>query len=186
MGFARLLSAVLLLASPLAHAADEDDDEEEDEGDPELDDDLGEEPADLDAPAKLSSPREGTTFSFTAPLGVGGGPPGVGFAYGISGTIGGGALSVPLYVVIADGGDKGGQYVVGLRYNAPRLFYIEALVGWVKVVPTSGATLGAGGGLGFDIPIYQHFALDVGVTVAYCLDQHQVFAMGYAGPTLHF
>ena len=152
-----------------------------------LDEELNDEDEleDLDEPAKPSSPREGTTFSITVPLGFGGGPSGTGLAWGLSGAIGGGALSMPLYLVIANGGHAGGQYMIGIRYNAPKVFFIEALAGWVKADASVGATLGAGAGLGFDIPVYRRFMITVGGTVSYAFAQHGVFGLGYAGPTFH-
>jgi len=145
--------------------------------DEELDDEVGD--------ARPSSPREGTTFWITLPLGVGGGPSGVGFAYGISGAIGGGAFSVPIHLEIANNGDAGGMYETGIRYSAPKLFFAELLVGFVKADAAYGASLGAGAGVGLDIPVYNRFTITVGADVSYAFAQGDVFALAYAGPTLH-
>ncbi len=140
---------------------------------------------DEDESGQPTSPRDGTTFTITLPLGVGGGPSGVGFAYGISGAIGGGAFSLPIHLEIANNGDAGGMYEIGIRYSAPKLFFAELLVGYVKADASYGASLGAGGGLGLDIPVYKHFTITVGADVSYAFAQGGVFALAYAGPTLH-
>jgi hypothetical protein len=169
-----LLFGALLLAFPLAAKA-QDDPDEEDSGDLE----------DLDGPTAPVSPRTGTICSVSLPLGYAGGSAGGGVAYGISGELGGGPISVPLYLVLANGGHSGGQYMIGVRYSAPKLAYVEALAGWVKASGYEGATLGVGAGGGVDIPVYHHFTITVGGTLSYAIAQHGVFGMVWAGPTLH-
>jgi hypothetical protein len=165
-----LFAGLLLALSPAARAEDDADDEA---------------PDDLDAPAKPASPREGTFLSVTLPLGYGVGGSGGGVAYGVAGALGGGPVSLPLYLVLADGGHAGGQYMTGVRYNAPKLFYVEALVGWAKPYGTAPASLAAGAGGGVDIPVYRRFTVTAGGTVAYAFAQSGVFGMVFAGPTLH-
>ena len=92
---------------------------------------------------------------------------------------------MPVYLVIANGGHAGGQYLVGLRYNAPKLAYVEILAGWVKAEGTTGATLGAGAGAGLDIPVYRRFTITVGGTVSYAFAQNGLFGLAFVGPTLH-
>lgn len=132
----------------------------------------------------LASPREGTSFSASLPVGVGGGSNGVGVAFGFAGTLGGGAFSGSLYVVIANGGS--GIYEVGLRYSAPQVLFVEALVGWVKPTPGYGASFGIGGGVGADIPVYRHFTVTLGGNLSYTFAQRGFFGVAYAAPTLHF
>jgi hypothetical protein len=45
--------------------------------------------------------------------------------------------------------------------------------------------LGVGAGLGFDIPVYHHFTVTLGGTLAYELGEDSVFGMAFVGPTLH-
>lgn len=157
-------------------ADDSDDSEDEDASDP-LDD--------IDTPKQPKSPRTGTSISATLPIGVGVGAYGAGVAYGIAGTVGGGTISAPLYLVIAQKGERGGVFETGLRVNAPQVFYAEVLAGWVKADPAYGAQLGIGGGVGFDIPVYQHFTMTIGGTVSYAFAQRSVFGLAYTGPTIH-
>jgi len=149
-------------------------------------DDADEPVGDPDKPSKppLASPREGTSFSASLPVGVGGGSDGVGVAFGFAGTLGGDALSGSIYVVIANGGS--GIYEVGLRYSAPQVFFVEVLVGWVKPTPYYGASFGIGGGVGADIPVYRHFTVTLGGNLSYTFAQRGFFGVAYAAPTLHF
>ena len=145
----------------------------------------GDDPDDLDTPAVPSFP----TGTFTIPLGIGTDSAGTGFAVGISGTLRVAPTSpfhVPVYLVIAKGGQAGGMLMTGLRYQSPVYVFGEGLVGYAKT-GLAGAGLGLGGGAGVTIPLgTTAFAAVLGVDVGYAFDASGVFVIVYLGPTWRF
>lgn len=137
--------------------------------------------ADDDSPSATEQ-RENGNFTFA--LGYGIGTDSGGFAVGIAGTLGGGPFSLPVYLVIADGGTAGGMLMIGGRYETPKWVFFEALVGYPKVSSYYAASVGAGGGLGVEIPLGKSFAFTAGGTAAFSFGVQGSFILIYGGPTL--
>lgn len=140
------------------------------------------------------SPRDGSHLSVTLPVGrLGVGTFNGGFTYGVGVAFGGRAVSLPVYVLV---GSHSVTVELGVRYSAPRLFFVEGLLGVLAPVgerysfskddPSTYVGAGVGIGLGLDIPVYKRFTVTVGGEggVGYRGDTGP-YGLAYLGPTLH-